>query len=356
MNKQILSFLENKSKQLVKKYPLIKAIFVYGSSVKKKKITNDVDCAVIVDDTSEEFKDIILDYLEEDMNTISDEADKKLKIDLHFQSPKTLSVWWDSLRSGEPWVITAVKDAHILYDPSDYITPLKSLINQGRITGTKEKAQSLIERAPYRYKEAQRIMLDEVIEELFSAMTETAQAVLMFFGIAPPAAKDIPKELRKNFVSKGLLKEKVADCFEDFYETTNKIAHREITKLSGKEIKKLLNRAVLFIDKMDDLFSLLEVAKKKDIIEKSYEKAIKVCKNVLKLKEPKLDSDSLKKFKKEFVDSGLISTDYLNLLKKLSKMKNLAEKGKLEEIPERDIYSSLIYTKSLEEILEKRKK
>ena len=107
---------------------------------------------------------------------------------------------------------------------------------------------------------------------------------------------------------------------------------------------------------MDDLFSLLEVAKKKDIIEKSYEKAIKVCKKALKLKALKLNSETMKKFKKEFVDSGFISTDYLNLLKKLNKMKNLAEKGKLGEIPERDIYSSVIYTKSLEEILGKRKK
>ncbi len=356
MNKRVLSFLEKKSQQLVKKYPLIKAIFVYGSSVRKKKITNDVDCAIIVDDTSEQFKESILNYLEGDMGTISKEGDKKYKVDMHFQSPKPLSMWWDSLRSGEPWVITSLKDAYIIYDPSDYITPLKSLINQGRMTGTKEKAQALIERAPYRYKEAQRMMLDEVTEELLSAMVETAQAVLMFFGVAPPAARDIPKELRKNFVSRGLLKEKVADCIEDFYETTNKINHREITKLSGKEIKKLLNRAILFIDKMDDLFSILEVAKKKDIIEKSYEKAIKVCKKALKLKSPKLNTETMKKFKKEFVNSGMISTDYLNLLKKLGKMKNLAEKGKLGNIPERDIYSSIIYTKSLEEILMKRKK
>jgi len=36
-------------------------------------------------------------------------------------------------------------------------------------------------------------------------------------------------------------------------------------------------------------------------------------------------------------------------------MKELAEKGKLEEIPERDIYSSIIYTRKLEEILKKKK-
>ena len=356
MNKQILSFLEKKSKLLVKKYPLIKAIFVYGSAARKNKKANDIDCILIVDDTSEKFENRIIVYLEAELKKISLEGDKKLKTEFHFQSPRPLSVWWDSLRSGEPWVMTAVKDAYVLYDPSDYITPLKSLMIQGRISGTKEKAYALIERAPFRYQEAQRVMLDEVTEELLSAMTETAQAVLMFFGTAPPAAKDIPRELRKNFISKGLLKEKAAECFEDFYETTSKINHRETTKLTGKEIKKLLNRAVLFIDKMDDLFSLLEVEKKKDIIEKSYMKAIKVCKNILKLKEPKLNPEALKKFKKEFVDSGMISTDYLSLLKKLNKMKNLAEKGKLGEIPERDIYSSVIYTKSLEDILRKKRK
>ncbi|RLI96616.1 MAG: hypothetical protein DRP00_05090 [Candidatus Aenigmatarchaeota archaeon] len=356
MNKRVLSFLENKSSQLIKKYHLIKAIFIYGSSVKKKRVTTDIDLVVIVDDTSEEFKDSILNWLENDLKIIAEEAYKKLKINLHFQSPKTLSLWWDSLRSGEPWVVNAVKEAWILYDPSDYITPLKSLIKQGRIAGTREKAEALIERAPFRYKEALRIMLEEITEELLSAMTETAQAVLMFFRVAPPAAKDIPKELRKNFVRTGMLKEGVVEYFEYVYEIADKIAHREITKLSGKEIKKLLNRAVLFIDKMDDLFSVLETTKKKNIIEDSYKKAINICKKALKLKEPELNSEVLKKFKKEFVDSGLISQDYLYILKKLGKMKELAEKGKLEEIPERDIYSSMIYTRKLEEILKKRKR
>ncbi|MCK4429312.1 MAG: nucleotidyltransferase domain-containing protein, partial [Candidatus Aenigmarchaeota archaeon] len=127
MNKQILSFLEKKTKFLVERHSLIKAIFVYGSAARKNKKPNDVDCVAIVDDTSEKFKPTVLDYIETELREITEEADKKMKIDLHFQSPRPLSVWWDSLRSGEPWVMTAVKDAYILYDPSDYIAPLKSL-------------------------------------------------------------------------------------------------------------------------------------------------------------------------------------------------------------------------------------
>ncbi|MGC9310555.1 MAG: nucleotidyltransferase domain-containing protein [Candidatus Aenigmatarchaeota archaeon] len=351
MDKSVLEFLNENSVELVRKYPLIKAIFVYGSAARKDAKPNDVDTLVIVDDTSDKYSPSMMGHLEDDLGRISKQGDEKLGVDLHFQSPKTLSVWWDLLRSGEPWVTTAVGDALVIYDPSDYITPLSILVNNGRVHGTREKAETLIERAPYRLKEARRMMLEEVTTELLAAMVETAQAVLMFYGIAPPAAKSLGTELKKSFVDSYLLDPRIVEYYEDFFEFTEKISHGEVTKISGREIKKYLERGVFFITKVDELFGLLEVNKKKEIIDSSYDRAVRVCADALHVK--KFDRAAIRRFKREFVDTGMVSKGYLSVLERIFNLKDLSEKGKIKEIPERDIYSSVIYAKNLEEVVRK---
>jgi len=353
MNQQVLSYLNEKTIELVKKYPLTKAIFVYGSAARNDNKPNDVDTLVIVDDTSEQFTSSYIDHMSGEMDEISRQAREKLDIDIHFQSPKPLSVWWDLLRSGEPWVVTALSDACIIYDPSDYITPLSMLVSQGRIHGTHEKAQALMDRAPYRLREARRILLEDVTTELLSAMVETAQAVLMFYGIAPPAAKNLGPELRRNFVDKGMLDIRSVEYYEDFFELTEKISHNEITRVSGKEIKKHLERAVYFINKVDELFGHLEINKKKQIIDTSYEQVARLCTETVHMK--KFDKKAIDAFKQEFVDTGMVSQVYLGILEKLFRLKDLSEHGKINDIPERDIYSSVVFAKNFEEMMTKSK-
>lgn len=353
MNQEVLSFLNEHVHALVKKYPLIKAVFVYGSAARKDTKPNDVDTLVIVDDTADNFSPMVTEHLSAEMDEVSKLGRENLKVDIHFQSPKPLSGWWDLIRSGEPWVMTAISDALIIYDPSDYITPLNKLVNNGRVHGTHEKAQSLIDRAPYRLREARRILLEDITVEILSAMVETAQAVLMFYGVAPPAAKNLSRELRRNFVESGLLDSRAVEYYEDFFELTEKVSHGEVTRVNGSEIKKHLERAVYFIDKVNNLFEVLEEKKRKEMIDKSYERVSKVCMETLHIK--KLDRRAIETFKKEFVDTGMVSHVYLGILEKLFNLKAMSEKGRIKEIPEREIYSSIVYAKNLEEVLKQSK-
>ncbi|MBN2095385.1 MAG: nucleotidyltransferase domain-containing protein [Candidatus Aenigmarchaeota archaeon] len=352
MDQRVLEFLNEHIGELVKKYPPLKAVFVYGSATRKELTKgSDVDILVIVDDTSEKFTPNLLDYLSEEMSALSRKGQEVIGVDLHFQSPKPLSIWWDLLRSGEPWVTTAISDAYVVYDPSDYVTPLKTLINQGRIHGTREKAQALIERAPYRLKEARRVLLEDITAEMLCAMAETAQAVLMFYGVPPPAAKNLGFELRKYFIDTKMLDPRAVEYYEDFFEFTEKISHGEITRVTGKDIKKHLQRAVYFIERVDQLFVIIEANKKTEIINKSYDRVARACTETLHVKA--FDKKAIEKFKQEFIDTGMVSHSYLAIIEKIFNLKNLSEKGKLKEIPERDIYSSVVYAKNLEEIIKK---
>ena len=46
---------------------------------------------------------------------------------------------------------------------------------------------------------------------------------------------------------------------------------------------------------------------------------------------------------------------YLGILEKIFNLKDLSEHGKINDIPERDIYSSVVFAKNFEEMMKKSK-
>ncbi|MEM5814189.1 MAG: hypothetical protein QXD77_00005, partial [Candidatus Aenigmatarchaeota archaeon] len=51
------------------------------------------------------------------------------------------------------------------------------------------------------------------------------------------------------------------------------------------------------------------------------------------------------------IKPGLVDKGYLEILKKIFSLKDALEKGKLEGIPEKDIYNSRMYSKNLKAVL-----
>ncbi len=343
------------TERILKKYDgLIKAVWVYGSFAKKTaKRTSDIDMMVLLDDTNKDIPIGFLYKIQDEVEGIVEKIKKDYGVHIHVQQPKRLSDWWDLLRSGEPWVFTSMKKAIPIYDPSGYVEPISKLLNLGRMSGTYEKAEALIQRGPSTLKEVKRRLLEDITSELLSAMVESAQATLMFYGIAPPSPQTIDKALEKNFVRKNLLEPGFVEMIRDFYNITEKIDHNEITKMSAKEIGKWIKRAKIFVLRMNNLFSELEKRKKREIIEESHKEAFEACKKALKKLGVKPDEKNIIKFiEKNLIKPGLVSKDYLDILKKIVKMKEALNKGKLEEIPEKYIYSSRMYAKNLKLILE----
>ncbi len=341
---------------LCEKYKtVIKSVYIAGSAVRKDFVKgSDIDVLVIIDDTRDKFDPRVVDLINMDLREISKMAMDKDKLDLHIQAPKPLSVFWDMIRSGQPWIITQMKDALVLYDPSGYIRPIQSLMNQGKLSGTKERAQALINDAPKKLAEARKIFLEEITSDLLSAMVESAQSVLMFAGVAPPAAKNIGKELSDRFVKTKIISPKIVQDYENIYELTRKIGHGEITHISGKEIEKHLGVVAEFIESMEKLFNVLDFMKKKKMVHDAYDKSIKACSAALKkvgTKEPKSHAEMMKHFKMHFIDTGLVSKDHLEMLKIMHANKKAFDTGKVYDISENEIYSSNVYASNLEKAI-----
>ena len=356
MEKQVLEKINRYILPLCEKYKtVVKSVYISGSAVRKDFVKgSDIDILVIIDDTRDGFDPRVSDLINMNLREISKMAMDKDKLDLHIQAPKLLSVFWDMVRSGQPWIITQMKDALVLYDPSGYIRPIQSLMNQGKLSGTKERAQVLINDAPKKIAEARKIFLEAITADLLSAMVESAQAVLMFAGVAPPAAKNIGKEISERFVKTKIIPAKIVQDYENFYELTRKIDHGEITHISGKEIEKHLGMVSEFIESMDKLFNVLDFMKKKKMVNDAYDKSMKACSAALKKvgsKEPKSHIEIMKHFKMHFVDTGLVSKDHLEILKMMHTNKKAFESGKVSDISENDIYSSNVYASNLEKAI-----
>ncbi len=339
--------------QILKKYDgMIKAIWVYGSAVRgTMKKGSDIDLMLILDDTKEDIKDGTLAEISSDLEEFTKDIQEKSGVSLHFQTPKRLSDWWDLLRSGEPWVFTSMRDLIILYDPSGYVEPIHRLLNSGRITGTHERAHMLIRRAPHRVESVKRIFLEDITSDLLLAMTESAQAALMFYGVAPPSPRAVGDSLEKHFCPK-LLEKGYVNIIRDFYEVTRKIDHRELTNISAKEIKIWLEKAKAFIARMEILFSGLEKMKKNQLVEESYKEAFDACKNALRKMGVRHTDKTLMKFVESELVGKYLPRSYLEIINKIRHLKDAKDSGKIDEMTEKEIYSSRIYAKNLRMILE----
>jgi predicted nucleotidyltransferase/uncharacterized protein (UPF0332 family) len=343
--------------EVLKEYDgLIKAIWIYGSAVRKGefKPTSDIDMMILLDDITQKVNGAKLAEVDDAASEVAKAIKKEMNVNIHVQPPKRLSDWWDLLRGGEPWVFTSMRDAIPIYDPSGYIEPLQRLLRGGQLHGTWERAQMLLERAPYRLESAKKIFMEEITADLLLAMVESGQAVLMFSGAAPATAPTMGVELKRHFVKEKLLEGGYVDMYDDFYELTKKIEHGEMTKISGREIDRWIKRTKGFLIRMQDLFDKLEVSKKKEMIEEAHKESMDAARAALAKVGKSAETDKeVMKFVEEFlIKPGLVDKGYLDVLKKIFSLNDALEKGKLEGIPEKDIYNSRMYSKNLRAVLE----
>ena len=353
--------LKRIASEVLKEYDgLIKAIWIYGSAVRKGEFTaaSDIDMMILLDDITQKVNASKLEEVDDVASELAKAVKKEMKINIHTQPPKRLSDWWDLLRGGEPWVFTSMRDAIPIYDPSGYIEPLQRLLRSGQVHGTWERAQFILERATGRLENAKRIFLNEITADLLLAMVESGQAVLMFHGAAPATAPSLGTELKKHFVKEKKLESGYVDMYEDFYEFTKKIEHGELTKVTGKELDRWIGRAKAFLVRMQELFEKLEIEKKKELVEEAHKESLDAARAALAKVGKKAETEKdVVKFVEDFlIKPGLVDKGYLEVLKKIFSLKDAMEHGKLESIPEKDIYNSRMYSKNLKAVLESIKK
>jgi len=334
---QRLKEVEEFAKQVLEKYgKYIKCIVMMGSVAREEfKPKSDIDVFVVIDDTSFEVTPELHDKIDEDLRKIAEKISDKLSVLSNF----TLTEFWDYARVGHPIVYNLIKEGIPIYD-TGFFAPIKKLLEMGRIPATREAIESYMEGAPKKLMRAKTVKLLMLAEDCYYAMLNTAQAVLMFMGLAPPVPSKAYDDVKKFLVEPGILEPEYAEWLKEIIEIRKKIEHKELMDVEGKFVDEWIDKAEKFVNKMFGLLNALELRKREKILERTYEVMHKAAITALKSlkKMPEKEEEVPIVFKKEFIEGKLIDPYYSEVWTKIENMKKLADEKKIAEIPDKEVY------------------
>ncbi len=226
---------------------MIKSVILFGSSAKKIAVTSsDIDIIILLDDVSIRWdQELIAHYRERLAELIKENPYKK---SLHINTVK-LSTWWDDLNRGDPVILNVIRYGDPLLDHGGFFTPLKVLLEQGKIHSTPEAIYTLLQRAPNHLLRAKNALF-VAIDGLYWCVVDSAHAALIAAEERPASPEHIAERMEEIFVSKKMLKSKYVDTYKELYDLNKDIAHGRIKEIKGSKIDELLERADTFMGEM----------------------------------------------------------------------------------------------------------
>ncbi|MEM4331028.1 MAG: nucleotidyltransferase domain-containing protein [Candidatus Pacearchaeota archaeon] len=162
MKKMVASELKQIKEELkeIIKIKGVDLIYVYGSFSRYLKGTtkeyNDIDVLVILDERI--LNNIQAKLIDEALREVAN----KSKLKLHFQPCKFLGPWWRAVISGEPWILTSIRDSIKIHDPMNILFSIKSLIKQEKTYNKEERIETLINSSENFENKNREILLDSL--------------------------------------------------------------------------------------------------------------------------------------------------------------------------------------------------
>ncbi|MSS75018.1 hypothetical protein EXS73_02285 [Candidatus Pacearchaeota archaeon] len=239
---------------------MVKASVLFGSQAKNTATDkSDIDMIFIIDDAAINWDMELIAWYREELGKLI--AEKNYNKELHINTVK-MTTWWQDLLRGDPVVINIIRYGDVLIDSGGVFTPLKALLQQGKIKSTVESVYAALSRAPTHLVRSKASKM-AAIEGVYWCMVDAAQAALITVGKLPPSPEHIPMMLKETFVDQGMLNMKAVTAMRDLYVLHKGIAHAEITEIKGKDIDVWQETADKFLSDMTDIIDkILEQNKK----------------------------------------------------------------------------------------------
>ena len=232
----------------------IKSIVLFGSSAKKSSTPNsDIDIIIIIDDVAIKWDLELIAWYREELGKVIG-GNPYIK-SLHINTVK-LSTWWQDLIRGDPVVINVVRYGDALIDFGGFFSPLKILLQEGKIRSTPEAIYTLLQRAPTHMARTRASML-AAIDGLYWAYVDSAHAALIAANVMPPSPEHIFQSLKDNFVDKGMLKMKYAESYRDLHLLAKDIIHGKIAEIKGNDIDEWFGKSDDFLKEMASIVDKL---------------------------------------------------------------------------------------------------
>ena len=243
--------------ELLKKYgKVIKSVIIWGSILRKEQTfgpKSDIDCLILIDDTSFRVTEQFRNALNQEIHNLAQKVYKNISV----QPVWTITEFWDQVRQQTPLTYSMLQEGWAIYDTGFFI-PMKKLYALGRMPATSEAAIKKMDPAERRLERAKSAKAMIVFEDVFYAMLESAQSVLLFIGVEVGSVRLTPKVLREKLVYTKLLEEKWAAELDNVIKFHKAVEHREIKIISGEEFDNWIERGEKFVKRMKKLLKELE--------------------------------------------------------------------------------------------------
>jgi uncharacterized protein (UPF0332 family) len=343
---------------ILKKYKkIIKAIVVFGSLTREDFTEkSDIDILVIIDDTLARFTPEMKEAFDFKLQDIGRSISESISV----QPAWTLTEFWDMARIGHPLLYTIVRDGWALYDAGFFI-PIRKLLEKGKIPHTIEAIEFLMQGAPKKIARVENIKLLMIAEDLYYAVLNASQAVLMYMGRQIPAPKQILNDIKEYLVETKMLEKRYIKYIERILKFRKDVEHKKIKNVSGEKLDKFIQMAKEYVEKMENILEFLRKRRKEETIKRNYEVLIKGAITGLKYlgKLPENPKDLHEAIKKYLIKEEGLNPSYENLFKRVAAMRKMVDDNLADKIPERDVELTREYVRrfirDIENIIEKEK-
>ncbi|MCJ7478942.1 MAG: nucleotidyltransferase domain-containing protein [Candidatus Nanohaloarchaeota archaeon QJJ-7] len=326
--------VEEFSDKLVEKLEdKVKCVAVYGS-VSRGEHTHesDIDTFVVLDDTKlgQDVPKEAKDKIRKKVTDLAKEVDDKITI----QYLSFLTEFWDSIRKGEPLMVSVLRNGETVYDVGIF-APAKRMLERGKIQSSREAVQKRLKLAASGYKKAEKEVKSSIPFKLEQAMANAGQAPVMLLGEMPPEKQDVGDALEKLFIEEDRLEEKYAEHARDIAEFADK-GEKHPEEVSAEELEEMMEKTDEFIRRMHELVGEMGGQKKVQQVIKDYKSFLKA--NVAALKsrdvEPPEDKEDLPDVVSEHLD---LSDEDMDLFPEWEEVVEQIKERELEDVDEEDL-------------------
>jgi predicted nucleotidyltransferase/uncharacterized protein (UPF0332 family) len=336
LKKKQWKLAERYKDEVLKRYKkYIKAVILFGSLVRGDfHEKSDIDILVIVDDTVTRFTPEMKLKFDDDIYFLAKDMSEQITV----QPAWTLTEFWDMARIGHPLLFTIVRDGWALFD-TGFFVPVRKLLEMGKIPTTLEAVEKFMETSPQKISRVESAKLYMVAEDLYYAMLNSSQAVLMYMGLNPPSPKHTPRDVKEHLVDSKLLEENYLHDLEAVIDFRKNVEHKEVKDISGVDLDNFIQKSKQYVSRMEQLLMQLQKRKKESIVKKNYEVMIKAAVAALKKMDnlPPDPKDLPIAIKKYLIDQGKIEPYFNDIFKNVIGMRKMLDDDKVGEIPQKDI-------------------
>ncbi|MBS3133938.1 hypothetical protein J4214_01780 [Candidatus Woesearchaeota archaeon] len=301
-----------------------------GSLFRGDKKSNDIDVYIVVDDT--DVKRMSRFELKDKLRAIIISQGFEAKSltgvnkDFHIQT-YILTDFWDSVKDANPVIFTFLRDGVPLYDRGVF-TPWRLLLKMGRIKPSPEAIDLQMDIGDKLLERVKGKLISVVAEDLYYAVLNPAQAILMAYGVNPPTPLETISLLREIFVKKEkLLEEKYVKILEDIRDYYKKIEHQKIKEIEGKEVDRLLKDTKDFLERIKKLFKEIEKKKENESIKDIHNACVAITKDMFSIFNIE-NNENIESELKKLSEKGEIPIKYYEIFKRVNNLK----KQKLSKI------------------------